>query len=110
MVRAGGAAQVVPMRGGPPLCVIDCSYPTEEVKLTVGETLVLITDGATEAQNNSAALFGVERVIVALQDQDAGTAWERVKDLADRVRAFEGDTEPSDDLTILALRWCGVSG
>lgn len=110
VVRAGGAAQVVPMRGGPPLCVLDCSYPTEEVKLTVGETLVLITDGATEAQNNSAALFGVERVIVALQDQDAGTAWERVKDLADRVRAFEGDTEPSDDLTILALRWCGVSG
>ena len=98
------------MRGGPPFCVVDFPYPTEEVRLIKGETLVLITDGATEAQNSGSELFCVEGVVTALRAQDAEAARERVLDLSNRVRAFEGDTDPSDDLTIFALRWLGVSG
>lgn len=109
VVRADCGVEVVPMRGGPPFCVVDFPYPTEELTLARGETLVLITDGATEAQNSASEQFGVEGVVAALQEQAAETAPERVQDLSDRVRAFEGDTDPSDDLTIVALRWLGAS-
>jgi serine phosphatase RsbU (regulator of sigma subunit)/CHASE2 domain-containing sensor protein len=110
VVRRDGSIEVVPMRGGPPLCVVDFPYPTEELRLARDETLVLITDGATEAQNAGVDLFGVDGVVSALMQQEAATAPDRVRDLAERVRAFEGDTDPSDDLTIFALRWRGVSG
>ena len=69
---------------------------------------MLITDGATEAQDASQSLFGLEGVIAALRNQGEMPASTRSADLADRIRAFEGETEPSDDLTILALRYRGA--
>ena len=110
VVRGDGSVEVVPMRGGPPFCVVDFPYPTEELRLAPDETLVLITDGATEAQNSGAELFGVDGVVSALAQQQLATAPDRVRDLAEQVRAFEGDTDPSDDLTIVALRWLRASG
>lgn len=109
-LRSDGTVEVVPMRGGPPFCVIDFSYPAEEITLAAGETLVLVTDGATEAQNAEEALFGVQGLLEALRQQAPGDASRCVADLVARVRAFEGETDPSDDLTILALRWRGASG
>ena len=91
------------MRGGPPFCVIDFPYPEEPARLEPGDTLVLITDGATEAQNAADQLFGMDGTLIALSGSPEGAA-ATASSLADQVRAFEGDTEPSDDLTIMALR------
>ncbi|ANY21395.1 Phosphoserine phosphatase RsbU [Tsuneonella dongtanensis] len=107
LVRTNGTVETVPLRGGPPLCVVDFAYPEEAVKLSPGETIVLLTDGATEAQNEALEFFGIEGVIAALSKEGDMRAGERAEDLADRVREFEGDTVPSDDLTIVALRYCG---
>lgn len=105
LVRANGEVEAVHLKGGPPLCVVDFAYPEEAIALAPGDTLVLITDGATEAQDAGDALFGLDGVISALAGQGDMTAGGRSRDLADRVRAFEGETEPSDDLTILAVRY-----
>ena len=107
IVRRDGRVEVLGMRGGPPFCVVDFAYPTEHARLDRGDTLVLVTDGATEARGSTEALFGMEGVSAALTEQGAVTARERAENLADRVRAFEGGAEPSDDLTILALRYRG---
>ena len=107
VVRADGTVETLALRGGPPFCVVDFPYPEERARLASGDTLVLITDGATEAQDASEALLGLEGVIAALRGEGEMPAVERATDLADRIRGFEGDTEPSDDLTILVIRYRG---
>lgn len=109
VVRADGTVETLPLRGGPPFCVVDFPYLEERATLRPADTLVLITDGATEAQDASQALLGLEGVIAALRGEGEMPAIERATDLADRIRGFEGDTEPSDDLTILVIRFLGVS-
>ena len=101
--RADGSIETLAMRGGPPFCVMDFPYPEEAARLEPGDTLVLITDGATEAQNAGEQLFGMDGTLAALGGSPEGAA-ATASSLADQVRAFEGDTEPSDDLTIMALR------
>ena len=107
VVRADGTVETLALRGGPPFCVVDFPYPEERATLAPGDTLVLITDGATEAQDASQALLGLEGVIAALRGEGEMPATERAEDLADRIRGFEGDTEPSDDLTILVIQYRG---
>jgi CHASE2 domain-containing sensor protein/serine phosphatase RsbU (regulator of sigma subunit) len=104
VLRAGGSIETLKLRGGPPLCVVDFPYADEGAQLDRGETLVLITDGATEASNGENVLLGVDGVIAALRLQGEMPATSRATDLAERVRAFEAGTVPSDDLTILTLR------
>lgn len=108
LVRKGGGIETVELRGGPPLCVIDFPYPVESIHLARGDTLVVITDGATEAANAADELFGVEGVIAALETVRGESAAHRVGHLAREVRLFEGTTDPSDDLTIFALRYLGA--
>ncbi|WP_299193582.1 CHASE2 domain-containing protein [uncultured Erythrobacter sp.] len=107
IVRADQSVETFGMIGGPPFCVIDFNYPVEHDKLEPGDTLVIITDGATEAANVDDKLFGVEGVVGALKAANDRSAKGRAQHLAKQVRVFEGPTDPSDDLTIFALRFLG---
>lgn len=107
IVRSDGVVETLPLKGGPPFCVVDFPYPEERHVLAPRDTLALITDGATEAENKDGELFGLGGVVAALERQGDMRAAERAADLAARVRAFEGDTEPSDDLTIMTIRYRG---
>ena len=73
-----------------------------------GESLCLFTDGVTEAMNAANELYGKQRLFSVLKTAFASTeAIELVNAVRDDVRGFVLDTERSDDLTILALRWNG---
>lgn len=75
------------------------------ISLRPGDVLVLYTDGLTEAMNTSGELFGLERVCAELE-RLRDTAPQVVLDhLLASVTAFAGS--PSDDLTILVLRYRG---
>jgi serine phosphatase RsbU (regulator of sigma subunit) len=65
----------------------------------------LISDGVSEAQDAHEQLFGHDRLTQALSGLPSATGM--VDGLRDAVRSFENGTEPSDDLTILALRYRG---
>ena len=45
------------LSGGPPFCLVEYDYPVETLKLGAGESLVLVTDGITEAQDAQGALL-----------------------------------------------------
>ena len=92
--------------GGPPLCVVDYSYPLETVRLQPGQGLALVTDGVTEAQNAQGALFGRERILAGLAGRSATSI---VDEIRDKVRLFESGTEATDDLTVMVLRYLGPS-
>lgn len=104
IVAADGTVRELRLDGGPPLCVAEAfRYPVEVHRLEIGETLVALTDGVTEAQDLSGDLFGRGRATAALSAR--GRALDDTVDgLVAAVRAFEAGAEPSDDLTVLALR------
>lgn len=96
--------------GGPPLCTVDeFPYPAEALSLAPGETLVLYTDGIPEAENVAGEAYGFERleaVLAALPDDcDAAMATAAVMD---DVARFAVGAEPSDDITVLVLRYAGA--
>ena len=65
LISGGGKVTRIRLDGGPPFCVVAFDYPTEELTLRPGETLVLITDGVTESQNREGSLFGSARLLTA---------------------------------------------
>jgi len=106
LLSADGKATRVRLEGGLPFCVAELPYPLETLTLKPGETVVLITDGVTEAQNAQGALFGSAR-IMADHDAEAGSATAICEKIRDQVRVFEEGTEATDDLTVMAIRYLG---
>jgi serine phosphatase RsbU (regulator of sigma subunit) len=106
-VRSDGTVGQHPLEGGPPFCILDFPYPAETMTLTPGETLILVTDGVTEAQNAAGGLFGVERTLEAARSPRARTAPESVNAIMKAVRQFEDGADASDDLTVMAIRYIG---
>jgi len=73
-------------------------------QLAPGDVVVLYTDGITEAMDTSGELFGdaaLARVLAANQSLDAAGIRERV---LREVRAFVGNAEPHDDMTMVVLK------
>lgn len=69
-----------------------------------GDVIVLYTDGITEAMNTEGDLFGdaaLSAVVAAHHDLSSAGIRERI--LRD-VRAFVGDAEPHDDMTMVVLK------
>ncbi|HET9736416.1 MAG TPA: CHASE2 domain-containing protein [Burkholderiales bacterium] len=107
--RRGGALERIEHRGGPPLCVIeDYAYPVEHRDIAAGEWLCVVTDGVTEAMNPRGEFYGAQRLGEVLRSvpQQAAPADVLAAVRAD-VRAFVGAAVPSDDLTLLCVRWNG---
>ncbi len=81
------------------------AYPAGSVLLPDHSTLLLYTDGVTEAMNASGELYGQERLASQLSTAgQPGTCRELVDQLLADIHAFAAGTEPSDDITLLALR------
>jgi sigma-B regulation protein RsbU (phosphoserine phosphatase) len=102
------AGQVKPLREPPGLVLgflPDSAYKTFESTLGRGDTLFTYTDGLVEAQTAAGAFFGDARLVQALKDLADRTPEEMVKAVVDQVKAFEAGADPSDDLTLLAIRF-----
>lgn len=80
-------------------------YTTHEMTLTPGDTLLLYTDGLTEAENIQKELFGEARVLDAAVAISAMTAQEQLAQMHERVSQFVDQAEQSDDLTLLSIRY-----
>jgi sigma-B regulation protein RsbU (phosphoserine phosphatase) len=106
---ASGEAESHRLEGGPPLGLVDYPYPVEALTLGVGDALVLVTDGITEAQDCEGRLYGRDRVLREVVSR-ATSATGLCEGLRDAVRTFEGGIEPTDDLTVMALRYLGPKG
>ncbi|MEJ5976916.1 CHASE2 domain-containing protein [Novosphingobium sp. PS1R-30] len=108
LLKPGRPPRTISMQGGPPFCVVPFSYPEEALFLAPGDALVLLTDGVTEGQDADGALFGLDGVMKTLGQRANNEPEAMVRSLVAAVRLFEHPTEPSDDLTILALSYRGA--
>jgi adenylate cyclase len=96
---------------GPPLCTVEgFAYRAGSHRMRPGEWLCLVTDGVVDAQDATGERYGGARLQAALarlQRGEVSAAGVVDAVLAD-VRTFAGATEPTDDVTVLALRWPGA--
>jgi len=89
--------------GGMPLGVFeDAKFGERELQLKPGETLLVYTDGVTEAMNQAKDLFGedrLEKAVTGVADLSPEKIAERV---IEQVEGFVLEAERSDDITLLA--------
>jgi sigma-B regulation protein RsbU (phosphoserine phosphatase) len=75
--------------------------------LQTGDVIVLYTDGITEAMNDQGDLFSDESLATVVQGQHEHDAAEIRERVVREVRAFVGDAEPHDDMTMIVLKMEG---
>jgi phosphoserine phosphatase RsbU/P len=88
----------------------DSDYPEHHLQLQQDETLLMYTDGITEASNHDQQMYGVERTVESLAQipPKAATA-AYIEQLLGDVDRFVADAAQADDITLLALTWHGAT-
>lgn len=82
----------------------DMTFSEQETVIAPDSTLFLYTDGLTEAENATYELFGMQRITNVIKDFN-GSPQQLIETMTDAVHQFVGDTEQSDDLTMLAIKF-----
>ncbi|MCR5044985.1 MAG: SpoIIE family protein phosphatase [Treponema sp.] len=83
------------------------NYEEYQFTLQKGATLFVYTDGVPEATNASQELFGMDRLLQALNIEPSATPKELLPIVRSQVDEFVGDAPQFDDLTMLALKYNG---
>lgn len=99
---------------GLPLGVLDepelskkLPYSENKVQLQKNDTLILYTDGVTEAMNTAYKMFGSEKLSKVIKSLPGKSLREIVDIILESVKQHGGDAVQSDDCTLLALRYKG---
>lgn len=98
---------LLPTKANLPLAVFpDTHFEEQSLTFAPGMTLVMYTDGLTEAKNLNRKAFGREGVLDVLRACRSGVApQEIVSSLSEAAHRFAGEAPQSDDLTMLVLRF-----
>lgn len=96
--------QLLPVQANIPLGVIHgYAYDEQETQLRYDDSLLLYTDGLTEAENLQLQQFGLKRVEALLHTRRGSQ--EHLKALQEAVTEFVGEAPQSDDLTMLFIHY-----
>lgn len=79
-------------------------YVEHTVKLQKGDTILVYTDGVTEASNAQQELFGDERLLTAVKTCQNLSAPDFIKQVRTHINAFVAGAEQFDDITMLAVK------
>jgi serine phosphatase RsbU (regulator of sigma subunit) len=96
--------------GATPLGTLGADYHDVIIDLTAGDTVLFMTDGFPELQNDSGQQLGygaaVEHFATAAS---GGTADDVIASLASAAKQWNGDRPPNDDVTFVVVRAKGVA-
>lgn len=94
--------------GGLPLGMFcDSNFAATCVRLENAETLVLYTDGVTEANDHAGEEFGIGRLRDSIRGSVSGEPGEIIRGTLGAVDGFRGNAPRNDDLTLMALKFVG---
>jgi serine phosphatase RsbU (regulator of sigma subunit) len=98
-----GASPVKLVPTGPTVGVIEgADYSPKSIQIEPGDTLILYSDGVTDALNESEESFGRERWLAALEQAALGEV-KLIETLTKKVLVFMGEAEPYDDISLLIV-------
>lgn len=103
-VHADGRVTFLDVAGGMALGVVgDMPYQVGVQTLAPGDTVLVYSDGVTEAMNRANEEFGPERLAELFNGHPCHSAQAAVDRVLQAVHAFVQDVEQSDDITCVAL-------
>jgi PAS domain S-box-containing protein len=106
--RKDGTLQRLDQRHGPVIGAVEgMVYAERRDTMEPGDLLLLYTDGVTEAMDVGDRLFSENRLEQLLASMDTDDADKVVDNTVVAVKAFEGEAEQADDITVLALAFHG---
>jgi len=106
VIRAHTVEHLAPVT--PPLGVVqDIVCLEQAVELDPGDTLLVYSDGLTEAANRRGEFYGDERLAAFLPTLGGLSAEEAGARIVSEAETFIGNEWPSDDLSIILLRRAG---
>ncbi|MDD3364343.1 MAG: LytS/YhcK type 5TM receptor domain-containing protein [Syntrophomonas sp.] len=106
LLRKNGELEVLPKIPGMALGVMeDFPYVCASVQVREGDSLVMFTDGITEAMNPAGELFSEERLENALRGIGGRNARDEVNHILQTTRQFVNGANQSDDITILVIQY-----
>ena len=82
-------------------------YSSDTLQMKPGDTMVLYSDGVTEAHNVAGEEFGEARMIEVMQRCNDESAPVVLEQLIDAVKTFARGAEQYDDVTALVVRYLG---
>ncbi|MEZ5287995.1 MAG: PP2C family protein-serine/threonine phosphatase [Vicinamibacterales bacterium] len=95
---------------GVPVGLFDfAAYTSSRLALDPGDTVVLYSDGVTEAHNVEGEEFGEERLIDVITSNQGRPAADVLQEIVDAVQEFAHGAEQYDDVTVLVVRYLGAA-
>ena len=86
----------------------DCTFAMKRLVLAPGESLLLYSDGVTEAMDEQENLYSDERLLEFLDDLGNRPPRETVEAVMGSVLSFAGKAPQADDITLMMIRYSGV--
>jgi sigma-B regulation protein RsbU (phosphoserine phosphatase) len=102
----GDTDEVIPLKAKGIALGVKHGVSLEEAaaEMKPGDTVVLYTDGITEAINEKGEAFGEGRLAQAVRSNRSLTAEELIHKIQDEVIAFAGTQPQYDDITLLIVK------
>ena len=82
------------------------AYRNQSIQLQPGDSLVLFTDGVTEAENSQEVQLGLTKVADMLKPLHCANAARLLAEIDSRVHEYIGEIPAGDDVTMLAVARC----
>jgi len=102
LLRSGLAVSPLSCDGTTPLFMFDLkSVPMSDHALQTGDRLVFYTDGITDRETVSGDMFGLERLVQALECYAASGSEHLLTRVIENVESFANGCDPHDDQTLL---------
>jgi len=104
----GGKPEWIPPLGEPVAGIMEgMEYSTRKMTMNPGDVIFIYTDGVTEAMNPEKELYSEDRLMELLTGTNNLFAPELVKEIDASIKVFTRGAEQSDDITMLAMQFCG---
>lgn len=103
----GRAIEKLPAESFPLGLFVEADYRPAQCQLAPGDTLLLYTDGITEALDPAGEFFGMERLEKTLAGLCGGTVDEISQGVLDAVSNFTAGSYQADDITLMVVRYEG---
>ncbi len=104
--RVNGSIEWLDARGLPLGLGIGAETGYQEIclNLSVGDMIILVSDGVVEANNAANEMFGFERLESAIVTSSADSAEGMLEQVTQELTHFVGDTEAYDDMTMMVVK------
>lgn len=108
-IAANGDIAMLPITDDMAVAIMESiEFTTRSVDLAPGDSLVLYTDGVTEAFNVDGDQYGEGRLLELLAEVPSGAEGTAISAaVAEDVAIFEAGCDRSDDITLVVLRFKG---